>query len=216
MEVQRLAEGLWRWSGVHPDWQPAPAEDLPGEVGSVLYGAEDAVALIDPLVPAQGRERVLAAIDADVERARRPVAIVLTSPWHARSAVELSVRYGAAVWVHGDDPRTPLDGATPFTFGDRLPGAVESFDAHFHGEALLWIPRHRTLVAGDVLSAPRGELRLAPDGWLAEEERGGRIQASLRSLLDLPVERVLVGHGEPVLTDAAAALRRALHAPSAA
>jgi hypothetical protein len=58
--------------------------------------------------------------------------------------------------------------------------------------------------------------RLPPDGWLAEEERGGQIRASLRFLLDLPVERVLVGHAEPVLTDAAAALRRALHAPSAA
>jgi glyoxylase-like metal-dependent hydrolase (beta-lactamase superfamily II) len=212
MKAERLADGLWRWTGVHPQWEPEPDEGLPREVGCVYYEAEDAVVLIDPLVPTEAREHFLESLDRDVERARRPVAILLTCPWHARSAGELAERYGATVSVHGDDPRQPLAGARQYDFGDTLPGGVTSFDAHFHGEALLWIPPHGTLVAGDVLSVPESGLRVAPDEWLQPEERGGRMRESLGFLLELPVERVLVGHGEPVLANARAALERALHA----
>jgi glyoxylase-like metal-dependent hydrolase (beta-lactamase superfamily II) len=214
MEVQQLAEGLWRWTGVHPQWQPGPDEELPPEVGCVYYEAEDAVVLIDPLVPPEAREHFLDSLDRDVERARRPIAILLTCPWHGRSAGELAERYGAGIWMHGEDPRQPLEGARQFEFGDTLLGGVKPFDAHFHGEALFWVPSHRTLVAGDVLSAPSASLRLAPDEWLAPEERGGRMRESLRFLLDLPVERVLVGHGEPVLVDAREALEHAFQAAS--
>jgi glyoxylase-like metal-dependent hydrolase (beta-lactamase superfamily II) len=213
MEVQQLAEGFWHWTGVHPEWEPEP-EELPREVGCVYYEAEDAVVLIDPLAPPEAREHFLESLDRDVERARRPVAILLTCPWHARSAGELAERYGAGVWMHGEDSRQPLEAARQFAFGDGLPGGVTSFDAHFHGEALLWIPSHRTLVAGDVLAVSAGGLRVAPDEWLAPEERDGQILTSLRFLLDLPVERVLVGHGEPVLVDAREALEHAFQAAS--
>jgi glyoxylase-like metal-dependent hydrolase (beta-lactamase superfamily II) len=216
MEVQRLAEGLWRWTGVHPSWKPEPEYGVPLEVGSVYYEAEDAVVLIDPIVPSEDREQFLEALDRDIERAQRPVAIILTCQWHARSASELKGRYGGAAWLHGEDPGAQLDDATPFAFGERLPGGVEALDGHFHGEALLWIPAHRTLVAGDVLFVTTDGLRVPPDDWLAEKEQGGRIRTSLGFLLKLPVERVLVGHGEPVLANAHAALERALRAPSTA
>lgn len=208
---------MWRWTGVHPQWEPEPADALPRDVGCVYYEAEDAVVLIDPLVPPEDRDRFLEALDRDVERARRPVAILLTCPWHARSSVELAERYGGGIWMHGEDERQPIEDARQFSFGDTMPGGVAPFDAHFHGEALLWIPAHRALVSGDLLGAPRGgRLRIAPDQWLPEEERGGRIRESLRFLLDLPVERVFVGHGDPVLEGAREALAGALHAPSAA
>jgi hypothetical protein len=217
MEVQRLADGLWRWTGVHPTWEPPPGEGPPREVGCVYYEADDAVVLVDPLVPPEDRGRFLDALDRDVQRVALPVAVLLTSPWHGRSAGELAERYGGRIHVHGADPRAPLEGAVQFAFGDVLPGAVETFDAHFHGEALLWIPAHRTLVAGDVLAVFRdGALRIAPDDWLPADERGGRIRHSLAFLRDLPVERLVVGHGDPVLADARAALARLLHAPSAA
>jgi hypothetical protein len=38
------------------------------------------------------------------------------------------------------------------------------------------------------------------------------LRERLRFLLDLPIEAILVSHGEPVLDDAHAALTRALHA----
>ena len=206
-------DGLWRWTGVHPEWEPTPEEGLPREVGCVYYEAEDAVVLIDPLVPPEDRERFLDALDRDVERAGRPVAIVLTCPWHARSASELADRYGGDVSQHGEDTRRPLEGARQFELGDTLAGGIEAFDAHFHGEALLWIPVHGTLVAGDMLSVAHGRLRVAPEEWLAPEEQGGQMRTSLAYLLELPVERALVGHGEPVLAGAREALERALHTP---
>ncbi|MER3488209.1 MAG: hypothetical protein C4307_05585, partial [Chloroflexota bacterium] len=59
---------------------------------------------------------------------------------------------------------------------------------------------HRALVFGDaVLGAEDGGLRLCPESW---HPRGGghaRVRENLRPLLDLPVERVLVSHGEPIL-----------------
>ena len=55
--------------------------------------------------------------------------------------------------------------------------------------------------------------RLCPPGWLRYLEPGlthGELRDALRTLLDLPVELVLVSHGEPVLDDGRAALERAL------
>ena len=84
---------------------------------------------------------------------------------------------------------------------------------------MYWIPQHRTLVPGDVLlGAAGGGLRLCPRSWLPESTTVEMLAASLRPLLDLPVTRVLVSHGEPVLRNGRAALERALahSAPSAA
>jgi hypothetical protein len=50
-------------------------------------------------------------------------------------------------------------------------------------------------------------LRLCPESWLGSgKTTHDDLRASLRHLLDLPVEQVLVSHGTPVLHDAKAAL----------
>ncbi len=58
----------------------------------------------------------------------------------------------------------------------------------------------------------RYDLRMCPESWL--RHLGGYTQedlrAGLRPLLDLPVEMVLVSHGEPVLRGGHAELERAL------
>ena len=130
-----------------------------------------------------------------------------------RSAHELAARYGAEIHAPSASGET-VERSRVFAFGDPLPGDVESFDAHFHGEALFWLPTHRALVAGDVLVGREEGLRVAPDSWLPEQERGGRIRESLRHVLALPVEVVLVGHGEPVTAEARQALTSAFTAGS--
>jgi hypothetical protein len=50
---------------------------------------------------------------------------------------------------------------------------------------------------------------LLPDSWLGNANRDAFF-AAMRALLDLPVERVLTAHGEPVLTNGHAGLARAL------
>jgi hypothetical protein len=79
---------------------------------------------------------------------------------------------------------------------------------------MVWLPGARALVPGDrLLGDEHGGLRLCPPGWLRYLSPGlsqAELREALRPLLDLPVELVLVSHGEPVLGDGRAALERAL------
>ena len=73
-------------------------------------------------------------------------------------------------------------------------------------------PSTRALVVGDVLlgagakpSATADVLRLCPERWLGAGTHDD-LRAMLRPLLELPLERILVSHGEPVLSGARQAL----------
>ena len=98
--------------------------------------------------------------------------------------------------------------------GDRLPGGIEAFLTARAAEVVFWIPQHRALVPGDVLLGDgNGGLRLCPPTWLPEASSVEKVAESLRPLLELPVERVLVSHGEPVLENGGAALAKLLAKP---
>jgi glyoxylase-like metal-dependent hydrolase (beta-lactamase superfamily II) len=156
-------------------------------VGCVFYEAPEAVVLVDPLVPMEDRERFFEALDRDVERLGRPVRVLLTVDDHRRSSAELAERYDGTIGV--------------------LPAGVDvALDAW--DERVYWIPEHRSLVFGDVLLERDGRLEL-PRSWIGDENYDATAEA-LRPLLELPVKRVLVAHGEPVLEDGQAALAAAL------
>jgi hypothetical protein len=213
MRVQELAPGLWRWTGLHPAWTDED-QDWDPEVGCLYYEAPDAVVLFDPLVPAEDEERFWQALDRDIERAARPLHVLLTALWHGRSSHAIAERYGAEIWVHEQsaDLRRAVTPTRTFGFGERLPGGVQAYAAVRH-EVVLWIETHGALVFPDVVVGDRaGGVALCPESWLALGERGGHaeLKAALRPLLDLPVERLLVSHGEPVLEHAREALTRAL------
>lgn len=215
MKVQLLRPGLWRWTGLHPAWTPAEGgpEGWEQEVGSIYYEAEDAIVLLDPLVPPEDRDRFLAALDRDVERAGRPVVVVLTTVSHGRSTDELAERYGASVWLSREqagDARFPV--THPFAPGERVPGGIEALEApNFGGESLFWLPEHHALVAGDVLLGNGGgSARVCPESWQPEPIRGAEFRRALEFLLELPTKLVLVAHGDPVLEEGRAALERAL------
>ena len=189
MRVQEIATGLWRWTGLHPAWTPADGgpEGWEQEVGCAFYEAPDAVVLVDPLVPMEDRDRFFRALDRDIERLARPVRVLLTVDDHRRSSAELAKRYDGTI---GDVPA-----------GVQIP--VERW-----GERVYWIPEHRTLVFGDVVVGRAGGLRL-PRTWIGDEHYDAVVEG-LRPLLELPVQRVLVAHGEPVLEDGRDALAAAL------
>ena len=198
-----ITPGLWRWTAWHPEWKE--------DVGCVYYEGHDAIVLIDPLVPADEEERFWRALDRDVEHDGRPVHVLITIFWHTRSARDVAARYGARIWAPSRgraavERRTGLT-ADVFRPGDRLPGGVEAFATARGTEVVYWIPEHRALVPGDVIL---GGLRLCPESWLPEKTGRKALAKSLSPLLELPVERVLVSHGEPVLADGRAALRLAL------
>ncbi|MGH2351560.1 MAG: hypothetical protein ACRDJN_08090 [Chloroflexota bacterium] len=217
MEVQELRPGLWRWTAPHPDW--TPEEGGPGGweqlVGCVYYEAPDAVVLIDPQAPPAGTpdaDKFWTRLDEDVSRLGRPVAVLLCNDWHDRSAQVVYDRYrhqpGASVWVC-EGARSRVDCTVTHTFaeGDALPGGIQAYGVGKDGdEALLYLPSHRALVAGDVLAGyPPGELRIA---WSEES-----VRPALRRLLDLPIQMVLPSHGQPTLQDTHRALATALNAP---
>jgi glyoxylase-like metal-dependent hydrolase (beta-lactamase superfamily II) len=206
MEVEELAPGLWRWTAFHEEWKAV--------VGCVFQETEDAISLVDPLVPSEDRERFLAALDRDVERSALPVHVLVTIYWHTRSAAELADRYGAEVWTPSGS-RSAVERRAgrvrAFRAGDLLPGEIEAFRTARRAEVVYYLRASRTLVPGDViLGADGGGLQLCPDSWLPGTTGRDKLRESLQPLLRIAVERVLVSHGEPVLEGGAAALRELL------
>ena len=191
MDVQRLAEGLWRWTARHPnaaDW-PDWGPPVPPEVGCVYYEAPDAVVLVDPLLPAGEEEDFLAYLDRDVERLGLPVSILLTAAWHERSAASLRERYRA---------------------GDRVPESVEvqPVEGAPEEQVVYFIRPHRALVVAEIFAGDgRGGLALVPSPALQDR---AALDRSLRAIAELPVELVLVSHGEPVLRDGRRAIESAI------
>jgi hypothetical protein len=192
VEVLRLAEGLWRWTAPHASWDNWPNHERePPEVGCVYYEADEATVLIDPLVPAGEEADFFHHLDADVERRALPVVILLSAEWHRRSAGELAKRYDARV------------GGTP-------PAGVEEFaiEGSDERQVAYFIRSHAALVVCEIFAIDiDGELRACQSPAL---ERPDELEASLDRIMELPIERLLVSHGEPVLEDAKARMTEAL------
>jgi hypothetical protein len=190
METHELRPGLYRWTAVHPSWRPdAKPEsvgDWPQLVGCIAIELGEVVVFVDPLVP----DALWPRLDELV--AGRSVRVLTTVASHRRSAKAVRDRY---------------DGTTDAPDG-VVPVAVPARETDY------WLPGPRALVVGDrLLGDGRGGLRLCPASWL----RGGarpvsvaQLADGLRPLLELPIELVLVSHGDPVLGGGRAALEHAL------
>ena len=198
MLVQRIEEGLWRWTTAHPEWKPT--DDWERDVGCVYFEATDAIVLIDPLTPteADDRDRFLEALDRDVERVARPVVALLTCTWHRRSAEQLAERYDGRV-------------VAPFA-QEALPHGVRAIDAPVADEVVYWLEPARAVVPGDTLLGSADGLSLCPASWLGSRGGLAQLRVELAPLLELPIERVLASHGPPRLSDGRAALAHALGA----
>jgi len=165
-----------RWTAYHEQWRE--------EVGCVAVESDDGLLFFDPLDPASEADHTF-----------------VTTFFHARDA-------RGRVWAPTATVRRlrnrGVEVTDPFEVGDALPGGVQCFNTAREGEVVYWIPWERALVVGDVLlgagARPRATeepLRLCPARWAAPATLDD-LKASLRPLLDLPVERVLVSHGTPI------------------
>jgi hypothetical protein len=177
-----------------PAAKPDSPADWPPDVGSVAYEAPDAFVFVDPLVP----DGLWGELDARVERHAQRVAVLTTLRWHRRSRDAVVERYSAS---------TSRARAA-------LPAGVVTIPIRGAGETMIWLPEPRALIPGDrILGDGRGGLRLCPQSWLRYLTSGltvDGLRAALRPLLDLPVELVLVSHGQPVLARGREALEQAL------
>lgn len=197
MEVTQIESRLWRWTGYHEEWKE--------DVGSVFCEMDDGVVLVDPLVPPEDAKRFWRALDRDVRRVGEHVHVLVTVFWHVRSTAAIVERYAARVWAPSTS-RAAVERRSGivtdmFRRGDRLPGGIEAFRTARRTEVVFWIPQHGALVPGDVLVGDdAGGVRLCPESWLPDKTGHPELADSLRPLLALPVRRILVSHGEPVLT----------------
>jgi hypothetical protein len=185
-EGQLVAPGLRRWTAWHDEWKQ--------EVASLAVETDDGLVLIDPLKPPP--------------EVRPSEHVLVTVYWHGRSTKDVDV---AHVWASTRSAQ-PLRNrgiavTNVFRAGDELPGGIQAFQTARAAEVVYWLPDQRALAVGDVLLG--SPLRLCPESWLGKPTHGD-LRASLRPVLELPVERVLVSHGEPVLQDGRAALTEVL------
>jgi glyoxylase-like metal-dependent hydrolase (beta-lactamase superfamily II) len=193
--VEELAPGLQRWTAWHDEWEE--------EVGSVVLDSPDGLILIDPLDPPG--------------ELRRPEHILLTVFWHGRSTGKLGAgRVWASSRSAGPLRNRGVDVTDVFRAGDELPAGIQAFQTARANEVVFWLPEQRAVVVGDVLLGAgarprptREALRLCPERWLGKKTHDD-LRESLRPLPELPVERVLPGHGEPVLAGGKGALRKVL------
>lgn len=190
-----------RWRGgvgwlAHPDEPLARAShalDIDGDVW-----------VVDP-VDGPGVDDLLAAL-GDV------AGVVVGLDRHTRDAAALAARHGVAVHL----PR-PLAGiadqldAPTEVFDDELADtgyrAITVVDNRFWREAALYDPETGTLLVPEAVGTARH--------YVVEGERLGvhpvlRVRPPRRRLSGPSPERVLVGHGAGVQTDAASALQDAL------
>lgn len=189
-----------RWSG-GLTWMAHPNEDL--QQASHALQIDDTVWLIDPID--------VNDLDEELDDLGTVAGVVVLTNSHGRDADELAARHGVAIHI----PRWFDDLASDFQqpverFDGELAetgfGLIWSHNGSVWREGALYHPGRQTLVAADVLgtglfSTRRGQLELFP--FLRFSPPGD-------DLGDLPVERILVGHEDPIFEDPGAALAAAL------
>lgn len=194
MELEQVAPGLARWVLPHPEFKPgaksgSPA-DWPEQVGCVVARVGRRVVFFDPLLP-EDPAGFWPVLDDFVDGA--PVTVLTTIRFHKRSRQALIERF--------EGMQELPDGVVAIAVPD---------------EKLYWLPEHSALIAGDrLLGDGRGGLMMCPDSWLGYIDVDPPVtredlRAALEPLLELPVLRILVSHGEPVLSGAQDALAAAL------
>ena len=225
--MTEVRPGLRRWTVAHPEapdgWAYDEALHWAPEVGCLYLETPEALVLIDPLAPPSGtadQSSFWRMLEEDIARTGHLLDIVVTSAneWqsHVRSAPEIRDRYpGSRVWAPEGSLEQVLKRTNAVTDwflpGDELPGGIQAFATVLPGEVVIWLPKQHALVTADVIAAaPDGNLCLMPDSWLLDGVTHEADRAALLPLLELPIEMVLVSHGEPVVSDGHAALARAL------
>jgi glyoxylase-like metal-dependent hydrolase (beta-lactamase superfamily II) len=206
-----IAPGIWRWTARHPEWHPG---EFGAEVASFALHTGDDLLLIDPQLP-EDDAPVLEWLDGLANDSA--VHALITIGYHVRSAEALCERYGGRIYgPHTCAKRLTNEKLlTEFTPGTPGPAGSSAFaiGKPRRTERPLWLPSHNALAFGDaIVTTPENELRVWSNTPLDAKVRRfyrERFAPTLEPLLELPVEHVLVTHGEPIVGSGARALREA-------
>ena len=148
---------------------------------------------IDPVDPTDG---VLDRL------AKEGVArILITNRNHTRAANRVRERTGAGVAIHPADAPYARDQSTridaELEVGERVgPFTVVGVPGKSPGEIALHDPARRLLIVGDaVVGNPPGQLSLLRERVMDDPSR---LRASVRKLLEIDFDALLVGDGVPI------------------
>lgn len=238
--MNEIAPGIHCWTAPHPEWRPSVEEVLSyallGEgfliiIDPLLPGDDERrtaiLAALDRLAAGVSTIDIAITIPYHARSAEalyhRYAPAAKTAIWgHAAVARRLS----------GGTPLTPIaamrndagigrgvptpsgrngSGATSIDIaGGRLRAFAIGKPRRF--EMPLYSPAHKALAFGDAVVAPDGRLRIWRQSPAKLEWYRDVFVPTLRPLLDLDLEYVLVTHGVPVLHDARVALAEAFTA----
>jgi len=158
---------------------------------------------IDPVPPS----------DADVaDIVRMGVAkILLTNRNHSRAANVVRERTGAPTLIHPNDAAharsqgAEIDGV--FSVGEQIgPLTIVAVPGKSPGEVALHWPERSLLIVGDaVIGNPPGQCGLLREKVMDDP---ARLRQSVRTLLDLEFDTLLMGDGASILHDARLRLKK--------
>jgi glyoxylase-like metal-dependent hydrolase (beta-lactamase superfamily II) len=180
--VQEFLPGVFIWS-----WFSEPhGYDFHGS----LFLCAEGNLCVDPVDPS---DEVLERLAAE-----GVAQILLTNRNHTRAANRVRERTGAGVTIHPDDAAHARDQGTAIDaeleVGARVgPFHVVGVPGKSPGEIAFHDPARRLLVVGDaVIGNPPGRLSLLPERVMDDP---ARLRASVRSLLELDVDALILGDG---------------------
>jgi len=223
--MRELAPGIFSWTAPHPEYRPRAEE-----VVSYALVDGDTLALVDPLLPAVNDPRRTALLDDLDARAglAQAVELLITIPYHTRSAEELYERFASVattrIWGHANvrkrlSARAPLDEVPRSAAGAAAAVAGGVALAYTVGrprrtEYPLYFPRLRAVAFGDAVVGAEGGLRF----WNQSPATGAEwyrdvFAPTLAPLADQDIRYALVTHGPPVLRHGRRALEECLAAP---
>jgi hypothetical protein len=184
-----VAPGLWIWRIPHPGWAPPNGGDR--VVTSTVVASGGEVAVLDPLAAPTDATEIWDRLDA-----QPPTMAVVLKPDHVRSIDAFVERYGCRaygpeVYQLDDLPTCQIE---PTWIDDVLPGGLTPlYDGRSRNEMPMWLPEQRTIVFADALTTLGGELQVWGTPWHEHA-----VLPALRAFLDLPFERVIISHGDPI------------------
>ena len=211
--MERIADGIWRWTARHPEWHPGV---FGAEVASFALPDGGRTLLVDPLAP-EDDDGFWTRLDGVVTG---PVTVLITIGYHVRSTEAVCARYpGAAVYGHRNAGRRLADRSA---FHELAPDSTPPGVRAYHigrprrAELPVLVESHAALAFGDAIVGTDDGLRM----WCNEplDERRLRFYAerfapTVVPLLDEPFDHVLVTHGPAAVGGGRAALRAAVERP---
>jgi glyoxylase-like metal-dependent hydrolase (beta-lactamase superfamily II) len=180
---RRIAEGVYVWSSFSPEHRVELTS------AAIIHGKN--LYVFDPIPLAEPALRQL-------EQRGRPRAIFLTNENHERDALALKQRWDVPV-LTSDGSRLDVPELRRFDVGETdwdgwklipLPGGAG-------GETGFYLAEKRLLIVGDaVFNLPGHGFSILLDRYC---EDPALLRQSLRHLLNLDVECLVMSHGEPIL-----------------